>query len=320
MPSRKDQSSFDRLGIDVDSSMITILKAVMAASGGPSKFVTYKEIVENLHKIEKKKYTKAYIYRQLSALEEEGYLVIDSVQKPRRYAISEGGIVSTLERKREEALIAVQARKQDVLGRLNLLQAINPESFAFVVFNQLMGLEPSKESIVIEGIENVRNTVVREFGMPATSGDEIRVIAPASILGPGRLERAGMAEMSLMTKALDGVRIIGLLMPTEEQAFTTNAIANYLESIKDTFASFAASGNISLNIAKENIKTYRMVSLNREKMLLYLTHAADSDIAALIHRKDNPGLIDDAVDTFDRIFNEGINIMELVQQMLSGTN
>jgi hypothetical protein len=39
-------------------------------------------------------------------------------------------------------------------------------------------------------------------------------------------------------------------------------------------------------------------------------------MAALIHRKDNPGLIDDAVDTFDKIQAESIDIMEGIKQEL----
>ena len=313
----KVQSNFDQLGIDVDSSQIMILKAVMAASRGPSKYVTYQEIAENLQKLEKKKYTKAYIYRHLSDLEQEGYLVIDSVQKPRLYAISESGIVNAIKRKQKEALSHLQTKKQEVSTRLNLLKTINSESAAFVAFNQLMGIESAQDSIIIEGIENVRNSVIREFGKSAKPGDEIRVIAHASLLDGG-LEKVGMAEMSLLVRAMEGVKVIGLMMPQGEQSFTTELVAKYMQNIGKEFASIAATGNIVLRIAKENIKTYRMVSLNKEKMLLYLTHAAESDIAALVHRKDNPGLIDDAVETFDRIFNDGVDVVELVKQMLAG--
>jgi Fe2+ or Zn2+ uptake regulation protein len=316
MLSKNDQRNFDRLGIDVDSSQIMILKAVMAASGGPSKFVTYKEVTEHLQKIEKRKFTKAYIYRQLSDLNQEGYLVIDSVSKPRRYAISESGIVNAFEDKRKEALSELEVKREEISTRLNLIKSVNSESFAFIVFNQLQGLELAEDSIIIEGIENVRNSVVREFGKVAKPDDEIRVIAPATLLDGG-LDEAGTAEMSLVVKAAEGVKIIGLMIPKGEQSFTMDLIIKFMQNIGKAFANIAASGNISLRLAKENIKTYRMVSLNREKMLLYLTHAPESNMAALIHRKDNPRLIDDAVDTFDKIYDEGLDIMELVQQMLT---
>jgi len=310
LSSRADSSNFSLLGIDVDASQMTILKAVMTAAGGPSKFVIYKEIAKHLD------HTKAYIYRHLSHLNDEGYLVIDSVQTPRKYAISEAGIIKLLKMKQEEALAKLQTRKQETTTKLNLLKTVNSQNIAFVLYNQLMGLELSGESIIIEGVENVRSTIIREFGKASKSGDEIRVISPSSAL-ERPMEQSGMAEMSLMVKAAEGVKIIGLLIPDGEQSVATELVVKYIQNIGEAFANLAASGNILMRIAKENIKTYRMTSLNREKMILYLTHTAKSDMAALIHRKDNPGLIDDAVDTFDRIFEEGIDIAELLQKMLA---
>jgi DNA-binding PadR family transcriptional regulator len=297
-----DSSNFSRLGIDINSSQMMMLRAVLAATRGPSKSATYKEITEHLQKLEKKKYTKAYIYRQLSDLKDEGYLVIDSVQTPRKYVISESGIVKSLEKKRKESLSRQLARKQEVATKLNLLKTTSLENVAFILYNLLLGLEPAEESIIIEGIENVRSTIIREFGEAAKPGDVIRIIAPVSILDKG-LEKAGMAEMSLMARAFDGVKIIGLMIPTKgKESETHELISNYIQNVKDSFIRLASTGNSSLRIAKENILTYRMVSLNSDKMLLYLTHAADSDMAALILRKDNPGLIDDAVTTFNRIY------------------
>ncbi|TFG33107.1 hypothetical protein EU528_01240 [Candidatus Thorarchaeota archaeon] len=303
MADRRDSNDFSRLGIDVDSSQMMILKAVMAAARGPSKFVTYKEIVKHLQKLEKKKFTKAYVYRHLSNLKDEGYLVCDPVQTPRRYAISKTGIDNALEEKRKEALSGCLTRRQEIAAKLNLLESISPDNIAFTLYNQLRGLESLQGSIIIEGIENVRSAVIREFGEAAKPGEVIRVIAPASVLDRG-LQQAGMAEMSLMARAIDGVKVIGLMMPVKgKESITKELISNYIKNVRDSFVKLASTGNISLRIAKENFKTYRMVSLNSDKMLLYLTHAADSDMAALILRKDNPGLIDDAVTTFDTIYD-----------------
>jgi hypothetical protein len=51
-------------------------------------------------------------------------------------------------------------------------------------------------------------------------------------------------------------------------------------------------------------------------MLLYLTHAKESDMAALVHREDNPKLIDDAISTFDKLWETGIDVLDLVKKML----
>ncbi len=315
----KDEArgNLQQLGLDVDSSQMMVLKGLMAA-GGLAKSVPYKEIAVHLEKLEKKKYTKAYIYRRLSNLENEGFIVVDTIKHPREFLISEAGIVKALEKKRKSMLSETQTKRKEVLTKQNLLTTTNPEEAAMILYNQLAGLNSIEGSVVIEGIESVRSTIIREFGEAAKPGDESRVIAPASVLDRG-LGKSGMAEMSLMARAMDGVKIIGLLMPVEgKQSFTTELILSYIQNVGEAFVNLASTGNISLRIAKENSKTYRMVSLNSEKMLLYLTHAAESDMAALIQRKDNSGLIDDAVRTFDTIFDEAIDVMEIVKQALSG--
>ena len=305
----KDEArgNLQQVGVDVDSSQMMVMKALMAAAGGPSKFVTYKEIAAYLEKLEKKKYTKAYIYRRLTDLENEGFIVVDTIQHPKQFSISEAGIVKALEKKREKMLSRTQTKRKEVLAKQNLLTTTNPEDVAMALYNQLVGLDSIEGSVVIEGIENVRSTIIREFGEASKPGDVIRVMAPANILDGG-LEKVGMAEMSLMARARNGVKIIGLLMPAEgKQSFTKELIRSYIKNVGDAFTKLASTGNILLRIAKEDYKTYRMVSLNSDKMLLYLTHAAESDMAALIQRKDNSGLIDDAVMTFDRIYDEAID-------------
>ena len=57
MPDSKERTSLDKLGIDVNSSRMMMLKAVMAAAGGTSRLVTYKDIADNLEEIQKKKYS-----------------------------------------------------------------------------------------------------------------------------------------------------------------------------------------------------------------------------------------------------------------------
>ena len=317
MSKEKARRNLHQLGVDVDSSQMMVMKALMTAAGGPSQFVTYKEIAAHLEKLEKKKYTKAYIYRRLSNLENEGFIVVDTIQHPRQFSISEAGIVKAMEKKRIEMLSETEIERKKVTTKQELLTTTNPESVAMILYNQLVGLDKIEGSVVIEGVENVRSTIIREFGEVAKPGDEIRIIAPVSVID-GAQRKSGMAEMSLMTRAKDGVKIISVLMPVEgKQSLTTDLILNYIQHIGDAFTKLASTGNISFRIAKKNYQTYRMVSLNSDKMLLYLTHAAESDTAALIQRKDNPGLIDDAVKTFDRIYDEAGDVMDMVKQAIS---
>ena len=79
MPSRKRASSFEKLGVDITSSEMQVFRAVLIAAGGINKPASYNEIATSLESIAGKKYTKAYIYRRLNSLEEDGFIIVDTI-------------------------------------------------------------------------------------------------------------------------------------------------------------------------------------------------------------------------------------------------
>ncbi|TFG34067.1 hypothetical protein EU527_05135 [Candidatus Thorarchaeota archaeon] len=316
MSKRGTEKNLEKIGIDMNSNVMMVFKAILLAAGGFSNYITYREIETQLKVLDRKKYTKAYLYRLLSELEDGEFITVDPIQHPKQFTITKIGLIKAIEKKRNKILSILLSNRQDLTTKYNLLKIINPQDLAITAYNQLVGIAPIEGSVIIEGIENVRTTVIREFVDLAKAGDIIRVLAPGSLLDGG-LKKSGLAEQKLMAKSRDGVKITSVLLPQKHQEFTTDLIIKYLKNIGDSFRALAATGNISLKIAKDFTPTYRMVSLNNEKMLLYLTHSAESDVAALIHRQDNPGLIDDAVNTFDTLFKEGMSVIEIVEQMIT---
>jgi hypothetical protein len=75
------------------------------------------------------------------------------------------------------------------------------------------------------------------------------------------------------------------------------------------------TGNLKTRTTKTSLKTYRMVALNTDVMLLYLTHSPASDMAALVRREDNPGLVDDALDTFDTLWEDGVDMKKMLTNL-----
>lgn len=319
MPTGKIEDTLERLGVDITSNNMIIAKAILLASEESAKPVTFKMISDSIKKATKKKYTRAYIYRCLSSLEKDEIIAVDAIRHPRSYAISETTIEKSLQRKKKDILSNLLTKRQVLTTDLNLIESVMAEDVAATTYKKLAGIGTADESLVIEGIENVRGTIIREFAECAQKGDVIRVIAPASLFSGG-LSQAGVAEQRIMARALDGVTAMGLIVPDDQMNDATDQIAKFVGPVGKIFIKMAETGNISLKLTRESLKTYRMVSLNSDRMLLYLTHAAESNMAALIHRKDNPGLIDDAIATFDRLFEDGIDVVGLVKQMLSSNS
>ncbi|MFW9963600.1 MAG: hypothetical protein ACFFCX_08555, partial [Candidatus Sifarchaeia archaeon] len=92
MSIKKYQKILEHLGVDISSSEMQVFQAVLIAAGGTSRYVNYKEIVDKLKEIANKRFTKAYIYRRLNDLEEQGFITIDTIHTPRTYSISESGV------------------------------------------------------------------------------------------------------------------------------------------------------------------------------------------------------------------------------------
>jgi hypothetical protein len=312
---KKSRSNLEKLGVDINSSEMQVVRAVLVAAGGADKYVQYMEIAASLESLANKKYTKAYIYRRLSDLEKSGFIVMDNIRSPRTYAIVETSVAKALEAKRTEKLSESLSQKQDLTTKLNRLKFVRSQELALMLHKQLAGDSSIEESIMIEGVENVRSTIIREFADRGKKGDLVRVLGHASTLAEG-LEPGGVTELRLMQSGFRGVKVQGILTPVGDDSLNLNLMASHLTPMVEVFEQASKTGNIQLRFSSEPIKTYRMLTLNENKMLLYLTHAKESDMAALVHRKDNPGLIDDAIRTFDELWETGIDVLDIINQML----
>jgi hypothetical protein len=316
--SKKFSKNLESLDVDMDSSQMKVFRSILMAAGDAGKPVKYGEIAGNLETLVGKKYTKAYIYRQLSDLVESEFITVDTIHSPRTYTINEASVEKALNTKRQDKLSDTLTKKQDVTTKLNHLKSVKSQELAIMLHHQLVGHSIIDKSVVIEGIENVRSTIIREFAEGAKEGDLIRVLAHMSTIEDG-LGPSGMTELRLIESCFRGVRVRGLLTPSSQQGNDLGKMASYLTPIVDAFSQVTKTGNLEARFTREPTNTYRIVSLNEDKMLLYLTHGAESNVAALIHRRDNPGIVDDAIKTFDRLFEEGIDFVRILDQMVQRT-
>lgn len=319
MASKKFQSNLEGLGIDMTSSQMQVFQAILLAAGGTGKPVKYGNVSSSLELVAGKKYTKAYIYRRLHDLEENEFIDIDTIHTPRTYSITESSVAKALETIRQNKLSENLAKKQELTTRLNRLNSVRAQQLAIMLHHELAGQSTIEKSVMIEGIENVRSTIIREIGDEAKEGDLIRVLAHMSTIEDG-LGPSGVTELKLIEACFRGVRIRGVLTPSSQGSKDLGKMASHVAPIVDAFSQVAKTGNLEAKFTREPINTYRIVSLNEDKMVLYLTHGAESNVAALVRKKDNPGLVDDAIKTFDKLFDEGIDFIRILEQMTQRNN
>lgn len=316
MTGGKSTEILERLQIDMNSSHMMVFKAVLLAAGGTSKPVSYAAIRDALERLTRKRYTKGYVYSRLNALEEEGFISVDDIQHPKQYMVIESSVADAVKCRSQRIISELISKRQAIVSKLNLLETAASQDIAITAYNNLAGISSYDCSIMIEGIENVRSAVIREFADKTKPGDVIRVLNFAGTLAE-RLGLDGITESRIMQIVSRNVKVRGLLIPVEQSDQTMKLITDHLRTTSREFAEGIGMGNIEMRVARERVQTYQMICLNNEKILLYLTQTSASDIAALIHRKDHPGVIDDAIETFDRLWGIGIDITDLITGIVS---
>lgn len=291
-----------------------VLKALAELMNRNPEGVTYADLSSHLV-MKGINLSKVWIYKCLSRLEDDGFVVAERISNPRLYITSQGIIAEALERKRKAIVDELKTGREEIDQKLKSVKSTSVEDLTMMAYDTIVGSVSIDSSRVIEGVEIVRSTLIKEFFQKAKKGDLIRVITPSEAADRGG-ETGGVTEMELLKKAPEGIELRALMVSSEDASRDQGLIATYLGDLKQILMEAILSGNLKMRTSKGPFKTYRMVSLNNNLMLLYLTHSPASDMAALVRREDNPGLLDDALNTFDRLFDEGIDIVEMMMGLL----
>lgn len=290
-----------------------VLKALTEVASRDPEGVTYADLASHLNE-KGIDLSKAWIYKCLSRLENEGFVLTERISNPRLYKTSQEIIADALEKKRKDKVAELKSDREKVEADLKSVKGTTVEDLTMMMYNTIVGSVSIDSSTVIEGVENVRSTLIREFFQKARPGDIIRLMAPIQAIDRDN-ETSGVTELELLMKAAEGIRLRNILVPTEDASRDPAVISKYIGGLGKLLREVMLTGNLEVRSPTTPLKTYRMVALNTDVMLLYLTHSPASDMAAIVRREDNPGLVDDALNTFDKIWEESVDIMEMVAKL-----
>ncbi|MHA1934172.1 MAG: hypothetical protein ACW97A_02725 [Candidatus Thorarchaeota archaeon] len=300
----------DQIGINISSRDFRVLKAIIQAQEPDKESTT----VDDIHAQIEKKVSKAWIYKCLDNLESQGFIYADRVRRPRVYLASSENVMLGLEGARQNALKKLQQEQQQIQQHEDILKQSNLHDMTVYVLELLTGKRPRGLSRVIEGIENVRRTIVEEMCSNPESGDLIRITDMSELLSISS-KSAGFVEKELLNAVTQGLKIKALITmnlksPEEGQA----VLAGFLKGVGGLLANAIASGNLEVRARPTKDLTYRMISRNYDKMLLFLTNAPAPDTGALLYREARNPLIDDAIKTFDTLWEESQDIIQMLSQ------
>ncbi len=305
------------IGLDLSSKDMRILHAVLSAAGGLSRSVSAKEIWSQVVALDGKDVSKAWVYRKLSELVQNQFVVVDRIERPMKYIVTRDSITTALERCKDVRLEELARARKKVVEEVGFLKSIDVKALSQEFRSTLIGNIVSRTSGVVEGIDNVRSVINGEILDVAGPGDIIRTLNPLIVLKEGP-SQSSATDRRLLETTLRGARVkaLNILMAQSDHA-GLGLLKNFISNLSEVFHEAIRTRKLELRALPPGTRSYRMLSLNDKVMMLYLTDVAAADTAALIYKRENPTLIEDAINTFERLWEEAHDISNVLTQMMS---
>ena len=196
------------------------------------------------------------------------------------------------------------------------IEGVNMRDMANIIVGIMTGRKPKLTSGHIEGTANVRIAMIRELCGNTKPGDVLRLTEGANLLDLSPA-KSGPVEKALLEAIQDGLTIKALLTSQMPQGQGPASLASFLSESSSLVVQGIIDGRLQLRATPQPTSTYRMLCLNEEKMILFMSRAPYPDSAALIHRDDNTTMVDDAVATFDGLWESAIDISAMLKQAIT---
>ncbi len=309
--SSNEEEYFDILGISLISRNYEILKTIQSFTEEQGIPPTFNDIENRVNATRNESFSKQWIYKCLSDLEEEGMISIDRINKPTTYAISLLSLRAGLDRLVLQKLKELEESKKEIIARKEEILSESTYNLAFHLVDTLSGKRIEKPTGVIEGVDNIRRFILLEICELSKPGDIVRANKRLEFIESKHDETIVSIERSILETITKGVKIKALLAHHSlEEAYQMANLRDLFEREATLFQQAISSELIDIRSPTEDLMPYRIIALNNDKMFMFLSDSGDPDTVALIFREDNPALVDDAIERFDAIFNSGTKINE----------
>ncbi|MFW9907695.1 MAG: hypothetical protein ACFFEF_03895 [Candidatus Thorarchaeota archaeon] len=309
---RSETSSLlDSVGINLHSRDIQVLGAILGLQSRIGSRHTIDEIHQRINEQAKREFSKAWIYKCLSNLEEDKFITVNRMDTPNTYSAGLQSISSALQQRIMKRLLELKELEINTEETLRSLEQMSSGDIANYIVERATGVVTSKSAMIVEGLQNVRRTIVREMCTGVGEGDILRLNDRTNLLDISKLE-SGLVESKLLEAAMNGLEIRAIIsqLPAAGGA-NEDALMMFLKKEGATLLKAITSGKLQLRAAGTSIVSYRMISLNMDKMLLFLADTPKPATVALITGKANPTLIENAVASFDKAWDTAQDITNL---------
>ncbi|TFG12270.1 hypothetical protein EU537_10000 [Candidatus Thorarchaeota archaeon] len=310
----------DSLGVALSKSEEKVLAAILDSCKNQSS-VTFGDIQDVLAKKEGSKISKQWIYQCLSNLEDAGLIQAARgfPQNPTEYVASIVTLRAGLQKAQSEKSEQLDEEERKLSEDIQKLKSLEPNRLAHRLVETFTEQSQGSNPIVVQGVTSVRNLFQTEILDICNRGDIIRLGGRFSFIELQDPEKASI-ELKIIEKTIEGVVIRGLIQIVEDridEALEENV--DFFMRMRDMIMESIKSGYLELKAIPIQKSTYQFVSLNSEKMLLFLTGTKQPDTVALFTRENRSILLDDAIGSFDKLWTQATDLNEMVYDFLDNT-
>ncbi|MCK5238997.1 MAG: hypothetical protein KAR33_05580 [Candidatus Thorarchaeota archaeon] len=288
------------IGVSLMARDIQILGALLKLHVAQSEGHTVEDIRQKVNSEADKKFSKTWIYKCLSNLEAGGFIIVNRIDTPNTYSAGLESIGTALQNHIDKGLVEIEVVEKEIEEDIQFLNLQNADTLAENLFESITGQDVEKTSRVVEGLQNVRNLIISELTEGVGEGDILRVNERGELIGLEGMQ-SDAVESSILKAIENGLEVRAIFREVPfGKGSEKGTLKAYLQKEGTSLIKGVMSGKLKVRVIKDATLSYRMMSLNGEKMLLFLTDASLPDSVAFVTRDANPKLIDDAIDAFDK--------------------
>ena len=287
------------IGLDKTRKEMLVLGALLKVQKEPTEFIDFETLREQLAIDEgSRKGKDSLIYRSLSWLEKEGFLRIDKSGHKHGYNSSIAIIDKALEKMVNKAIKSLEKNLQDINSDITFLSEMNVDIMASSVVDLAAGKEKIEKTVFAQGWENILKLFDNKLYKDLKEGDVVRVklewLSGIDYLEPRRtIQYEELLQNGVEIRALDHNRGEKKLRP---------GMKKMLVNMRDT------GSKVGYRILPREDTTYQFIGRNTEGIVLIVSESPLS--ATWLPRSSNSELVDNAIDSFDRDYKLGIDLLD----------
>ncbi len=296
------------LGLIPTSGIERVLNAILSSQESLGRGVTIDAIDKKLSEMAGgKKTTRPLIYRHLKALEQSGLMTVNRTNKPYLYTVNFESTIKAIERYKTEKLLKLQQEIDRIDVEQEMLKSVEMPWLARRFVERLVGPERKVRTKTVKGVSNALLFIENEISYNTTKGDVLRVTTDWI---PVEVKEQLESQYKRMVAAMQGAKI--RVMEYHPRQVLPDIVAWRYKALQELVEEGTDIEYKIANQSRQGVRTYQGIALNRDSLILLVSE--EPFILVWIPRETNAALIDEAVNSFDRDFEQGIDYLEYYKE------